>query len=135
MQQDKDNNQYRESKADSTLNEAEQNVNEEAEDVRDDAQRTDRPRLEPVVDDLDARNQRVDVLCDRGVRMATVDRFDINADAEGELGLDDACVNWSAPSVARCARRRWRRRSASATRRRTTARSRPSATRAAWCST
>ena len=31
-----------------------------------DAQRTDRPRLEPVVDDLDARDQRVDVLGDRG---------------------------------------------------------------------
>ena len=65
-----------------------------------DAQRTDRPRLEPVVDDLDARYQRIDVLCDRGVRMATVDWFDINADAEGELGLDDASVNWSAASVA-----------------------------------
>ena len=58
--------------------------------VGDDAQRTDRPRLEPVVDDLDARYQRVDVLGDRGVRMATVDWFDIDADAEGELGLDDA---------------------------------------------
>jgi hypothetical protein len=53
-----------------------------------------------VVDDLDARCQRVDVLCDRGSRMATIDRFDINADAEGELGLDDASVNWSAASVA-----------------------------------
>src|SRR4249920_185465 len=55
-----------------------------------DAQRADRPRLEPVVDDLDARYQRIDVLGDRGVRVASVDWFDVNADAEGELGLDDA---------------------------------------------
>ena len=55
-----------------------------------DAERTDRPRLEAVVDDLDARNHRVDVLGDRGVRVATVNRFDIGADAETELGLDHA---------------------------------------------
>ena len=43
--------------------------------------------------------ERVDVLDDRGVGVASVDWFDIDADAERELGLDERCVNWSAASV------------------------------------
>jgi hypothetical protein len=94
-----------------------------------DAQRTDRPRLEPVVDDLDARDQRVDVLGDRGRRVATVDWFDIDADAEGELGLDDAMREL----VGRERRRRSARWSATSAGRTRVDRSAAQPARSRWC--
>ena len=54
------------------------------------AQRTDGPRFESVVDDLDGRYQRVDVLRDGGTSVAAVDCIDVVTDAKRELGLDDA---------------------------------------------